>query len=266
MNDFITMQCPNCGGNLSVGANSLRVKCEYCSVEHIIRREASGIILESYARCPVCNRNDRAEKVTAILRSQTQNIEGVTYQPQTVMEQIGKKTILVNKQVAVSVKTSQMSDLAKHLVFPSCLQTNNITTIKDNTSHAALIGAIASAVVGLFCTMQQLAGFLIVSDSNTALENFLLFIIRSIIPLTISAILFFFVVPREQKINIKKKAAAENERLAIERQSADKEKQLQIAKHRWNMLYYCGRDDCVFLPGTNTYAPIAEMGSYLFKP
>ena len=31
----------------------------------------------------------------------------------------------------------------------------------------------------------------------------------------------------------------------------------------WNNLYYCYRDDCIFVPGKGHAAPISELASYL---
>jgi len=66
MSDFITMQCPNCGGKLNIAPNTFALKCEYCGCEHYIRREERGIILEGFARCPTCKLNDRATKITSL--------------------------------------------------------------------------------------------------------------------------------------------------------------------------------------------------------
>ena len=55
-NDFITLQCPNCGGNLEIGKNVTEYKCENCGMEHLVRQSASGITLEAHARCPICKR------------------------------------------------------------------------------------------------------------------------------------------------------------------------------------------------------------------
>lgn len=34
---------------------------------------------------------------------------------------------------------------------------------------------------------------------------------------------------------------------------------------KWNTLYYCARDDCVFDPGTNKYAPVERMHELLYQ-
>jgi predicted RNA-binding Zn-ribbon protein involved in translation (DUF1610 family) len=58
------LSCPNCGGKLDVSPTTLSLLCQNCGTEHLVRREAGNILLEGYARCPVCNRNDRVEKLT----------------------------------------------------------------------------------------------------------------------------------------------------------------------------------------------------------
>lgn len=66
MGDFITLTCPSCGANLNVLPNTLSLKCESCGTEHIIRNEAGNVFIEGYARCPVCKRNDKVQKVTGL--------------------------------------------------------------------------------------------------------------------------------------------------------------------------------------------------------
>jgi hypothetical protein len=63
--DLISLQYPNCGGKLNVETNTLSLVCRSCGTEHMVRRSADGVMLESYARCPVCNRNDSVEKAAA---------------------------------------------------------------------------------------------------------------------------------------------------------------------------------------------------------
>ena len=80
-NNLIPAVCPNCGGKLQVDPSADTTTCQYCGTEHIIRRDVSGsVTLEAYARCPLCHRNDRSEKVSAIIKSQTGQSEGVVHQ------------------------------------------------------------------------------------------------------------------------------------------------------------------------------------------
>jgi hypothetical protein len=74
MSDFVTLSCPNCGGKLEISPETISLSCQYCGVEHLVRNEAGSILLESFARCPICKRNDRVEKVSAVVDNQTSGI------------------------------------------------------------------------------------------------------------------------------------------------------------------------------------------------
>jgi len=275
MSDFITMQCPSCGGKLAIGANALSLKCEHCGAEHMIRREASGIILESYARCPLCNRNDKAEKVTAILRSQTHNMQGVTYQTQTTQVRVGNAYIPITRQVAVPVQSSQASELAKHLTPPSQPTPNRNFNVSAGTSSVAITSAIISLLISgllLLFLLSPIAGVVLtlgqkqwVALGLTVLGLLILGeIALAFIGLTV--LLFFVAVPRENQKNQEKKARAAARRQELQLRADEEISRWQRAIERWNRLYYCGRDDCIFLPGNNTYAPITHMIDYLYQP
>ena len=64
INDFITINCPSCGGKLKILPNSETLVCNYCGAEHLVRRAVTGVTLETFARCPTCGRNDKSVKVT----------------------------------------------------------------------------------------------------------------------------------------------------------------------------------------------------------
>jgi predicted RNA-binding Zn-ribbon protein involved in translation (DUF1610 family) len=78
MSELITLTCPTCSGKLQVYPNTTSLACQHCGNEYLVRHEAGTTLLESFARCPRCNRNDKAEKVSAILESQTRIVSAVT--------------------------------------------------------------------------------------------------------------------------------------------------------------------------------------------
>ncbi len=274
MNDLITMECPNCGGNLTIGGNARILKCEHCGVEHLIRRDASGITLESYAHCPLCNRNDKAEKVTAIMRSQTHNTQGITYQTQTTQVKVGNTYAPVTRQVAVPTQTSQTSELAKQLTPPSQPTPNRNFTISDGTSSKAMKSVIVLLIIGGFlllcplCLIVGLAQNLAQGQSNTLgsqLLGVLLFGLVALAPIGLGLWLFSKVVPRERQKNQEKKAVAAARRQELQLKADEEVNRWQRAMERWNRLYYCERDDCIFLPGSDTYAPITQLKDYLYQ-
>ncbi len=69
MGDLINSSCPSCGEQLEVSPTTLTLVCQNCGAENMVRREPGKILLESFARCPVCNRNDEVQKVAGIVKS-----------------------------------------------------------------------------------------------------------------------------------------------------------------------------------------------------
>ncbi len=43
--DFISLQCPNCGGKLQIGNDIHRLTCQFCGLEHLVRHNEGAISL-----------------------------------------------------------------------------------------------------------------------------------------------------------------------------------------------------------------------------
>ena len=248
------MQCPSCGGKLAVAGNALSLKCEHCGTEHMIRREAGGIVLESYARCPVCNRNDRAEKVTAILSSQTHTSQGVTYQNRPlVVKDEGR--LNCNRQVAVPIRTSRSS-----IGQASGLSAEPVNPLAETTWRR--VASLASSLVGVGILGIPLSGCCVSVFTNR--QSLWL-----AIPMLMRVLKCHRVSGGNSSVRLcssplppnGKSQSCRQDRLEINKQLDSWNEMMK----RWNRLYYCGRDDCVFVPGTNTYAPAAQMNKYLYR-
>jgi predicted RNA-binding Zn-ribbon protein involved in translation (DUF1610 family) len=273
MSDFITLQCPSCGGKLAVGNNVLSLICEHCGVEHMIRREAGEVTLESYARCPVCNRNDKAEKVTAILRSQTHSAQGITYQTVTTSVNTGFGSTPVSQQVAIPVQTSQMSELARFLTPPAKPEPDRSVIEEPKPSYKSLTGAILFGMAGVGFSLLTLVIIAAYLADWANIENFIVaaatvlgWFLLALSTLGLSVFLFIFTVPKERRRNREQKSAYEEKVQQRQNRNVEAERRWTTAMDRWNQLYYCGRDDCVFLPGAHTHAPVAAMTEYLYRP
>lgn len=62
--DFIVLMCPSCGGSLEISSGTNSLKCKYCGLECIIRRESGTVSIEAFACCPTCHRNDKTVKAS----------------------------------------------------------------------------------------------------------------------------------------------------------------------------------------------------------
>jgi hypothetical protein len=71
---------------------------------------------------------------------------------------------------------------------------------------------------------------------------------------------------RRGKVDPAARARYQQQFEAVKREHENITKGHERAIARWDQLYYCSRDDCVFIPGETTSAPLAKMRNYLYVP
>ena len=251
--DFIPAVCPSCGGKLQVDPSVDITTCQYCGTESIIRRDMTGsVTLEAYARCPLCKRNDRSEKVSAILHNQTSQSQGVIAQQQVYTDSQG---LSHTQTVNVPVQTVQTSDLARHLAPPPRPAAQPKGEVKT-LLLPALLAAIILAVIGACGFIFSVAGIFNSNSSSSTSSAIGGAVFCGLLPLLVAAVLFvlwFFLRKNNKEKEVQELASINN---------AD---QLwQDAMSRWEKLYYCGRDDIIFIPGEKTSAAVGDMCAYLY--
>ena len=241
---FIPAICPNCGGKLEVDPSVDTTTCQYCGTEHIIKREVSGsITLEAYARCPLCRRNDRSEKVSAILKIQTGQSQAVVAQQQVYRDSSGRAQI---RTVNIPVTTVQTSDLARRLAPPP----RPLASAGKNTKTKLVLSlAILVLIVGLVitCVLSSSSGS---SQSNSPTTV----VFCGGIPFAVAIGLFVFWYTLYRKDKAK-----------IQQQQSILDQRWKQATARWQKLYYCGRDDIIFIPGEKTSAQVSDINSYIYS-
>jgi len=274
MNDLITLNCPSCGGKLQVNPDASMLVCEHCSTEHMIHREGDAVTLESFARCPRCNRNDRAEKVSAILSSHTQNIDSEEWRTEVYYTPSGQR---ISRQVAVPKKMKQTSELAKKLSppeKPKPLPKPRLKPYPSRKSNVALTVGIILLVLSFISFVSLMVSGIFIPDLELLENPITIFfcIIPSFITLVGSVILTILGIINSARLKDKHQkawsAAAYRNRKATQQWQEANDKVMsrwQNAMERWNALYYCHRDDCVFIPEEGTYAALSKMKDYLFQ-
>lgn len=267
------MQCPNCGGKLQFAKNTTTLRCENCGVEHLVRQGANGVFLESYAKCPICNRNDKAEKVSSIIRSQVKETETVTYQTRTSYKQIGNKLKPIEEKIAVPVKTVEKSDLAKQLTFPEKPPVAPQPNPPFSSRNWGQIGSVLLFVIGgcflisgcLFGFMPLFSTKIDVAGVFTAFLFAFMGLVIAALPVIGGILLIKYIVPKEKE-RINKNQIAAEEIINNYKAEVNKENQKwERATSRYERLYYCQRDDCIFVQGESTSAPIYRLKEYLFE-
>lgn len=267
MDDFISLNCPACGGKLEIGENTSVLKCQHCGRDHIVRRQDGAVTLESFARCPKCDRNDRAEKVEAIYKYKT-------------------GSSLLNSLL----EPPSLNDLKKPLLksippYNPPPKPDLLENPEKETAPILSLGYIMFAFSLLFFIGA------IAADSSSFFVIFLsLFILFGLL-------LIFFGKKQESKIeleyaktiskikhkneiliqNWKDKVSTYKQNYHEESTRIKKENQ-QIIKffnlkkkykvqcmELWKQLYYCHRDDTIYLPGKGDYVQVEKMDDYLLK-
>ncbi len=281
MSDFISLTCPVCGGKLSPAPGATSLVCQHCGTEHLIRHEAGTVILEAFARCPQCNRNDKVEKVTAILASQTHEIAAPEKPVAVVTAGPGAGNAVMTQ---VAPRRLQVSLLAQRLTLPAKpVFTPEIPTKPNRRSLMAGVRAVAlAAVIGLAALASIAVGFtgippewleqvpyfelpagLEVSNEVGLIIVGVTGLLLCAAPVLIAGALWgSYSWGKYQQAEAAYRAKLNDIQMDRER----RERAWQQTVERWNQLYYCYRDDCVFIPGTAAWAPLARMADFILPP
>jgi len=218
---IIALSCPKCGGSLQIDEFSTKAKCPYCGTESIVHNDGSGAIeLEYHARCPRCNRNDQVRALTALCR------EGNTLSDQLAAP---KKPKLKSVPKELSTMDLEMKDVAIHSVSYLIF---GVMTIIGLWGFGMFFGIPGKSVGGgivflLIYIVYLLLYFKARKDSDASHQSGM--------DNTISK--------RKENIAV----LTEENRIKTNLW----EKKMDV----WRRLYYCSRDDCVFLPNIDKAAP-----------
>lgn len=276
MADLISLICPSCGGKLQVSPNATSLTCEHCGNEHLVKHEAGAITLEAFARCPLCGRNDKSEKVTAVIASQSQEISGAEQKNEVVIDGQGMQRLVTR---AVPFTRRQISMLGQRLAPPEepqfgpGIQSRGFIASGGGSRTGGILAIIFAVILLIMSVCSLVGGISMVfgllgaqTQDTTAI---------TIITLVVS-VLFFLVGAAAIALGIylliqagknKRLQLAEYQRL-VQEEIAEHQRiqgEWKKAMERWDRLYYCGRDDCVFIPGEKESASISKMKEYLLK-
>lgn len=270
MDDLITLTCPSCGGKLQVNPHAASLVCQHCGTEHLIHRDGNAVTLESFARCPRCGRNDRAEKVSSIISSQTQNITSEELRTEVFFTPDGRR---ISRQISVPKIIKQTSELAKKVsppLKPEPIPKPRLRPTPPKKANSLFTFGIILTIISLVVTALLVLSIIIGLFEDPTLIICLMVPVLLMLLGGISLIIFGIVnIARLKDKNRKAWSAVTryNRKVLHDWQQANDKlmSDWQTAMNRWNDLYYCHRDDCVFIPEEGTYAPLSKIKDYLFQ-
>ena len=231
MSDFITISCPSCGGQLRRDANTTTYTCDYCGQQHRLRMED----IEEFGRCPVCHRNDRVEIVRALY--------------------------------------TKGGNLASRLAPPANPKVSHIyqRPTKPEPPEKPAAVEIGNGVSCLGVVLVVLSLFFLFTQ---LFANY----IPAILLFSVGILLLSFGVFIEPSKKLSDEWQLQNDKIEKkwreELQEYDKlfsarstllTDKYARAMQCYDLLYYCHRDDIVFIPGESGYAPSAKIDEFLFR-
>ena len=281
MGVLITLNCPSCGAKIQVDTDKPIQICQYCGSEHIIRHKGPTILLESFARCPKCGRNDKVEKITAILRSHGHD--------SSIAQSLASPRRPALKPKPETPPKPKNQPKPENQPIPEVILKLKFKEIIKKIS--LLFGGIILLGIFMFFFL-----FSIVFLFEGIIGLVITLLIISILPLIggikLLKIRSALIKAEKEKLgllqslaeekwdkentqfnkawleeNKKIQQAWEEEKLKIhkvwEEENTRIQEQWQGKLKRWDKLYFCHRDDIIFVPGEGTYASVEEMKEYL---
>jgi hypothetical protein len=208
--------------------------------------------------CPVCHRMDKVEKVSEIVRSQTQEISGSMPVSSVYSDSDGRVHSTVSHE---SYGGTQKTNLAKSLQWP--VNKPGLPSKHGCGTWIMLILIILATVV-CGCQLFVMGSVSIVDPSMITYEPSSRTIFVSIFLAVaglgvIGLCAFLFFLWRKNKFQ--KENSEYPDKLAranMEIERWDK------AVRNWQQIFYCYRDGCVFTPGKNTYTSVDHMVEYCY--
>lgn len=217
-------------------------KLDYCAYCGSPRPPELLSAIDSGLSCTKCHKDDKVVKVSSIYRGETHQINGTLPVNKTYTDSKGRvKTYTTQERYSAT----QKSDLAIALTPP------------DAPDKPILQGrgtCLGWTVFLLFGIGLSLA--LRIFDKNTNSGTTMQFIWG------LGLLFAAYLVYRWRKSYINKKKAE------LLPQMAEWEEQFkcwQDSMRRWEKLYYCYRDDIVFLPDIKRGAPLNEMRKFIYQ-
>jgi|GEM_PF-1263848 hypothetical protein len=253
MSDFITISCPSCGGHLTRRASAATYTCDYCGQRHRVPKEE----IEDFGSCPLCKKNDRVEKARVIhyrgdafserLAPPRNPEEFLEYRP-------GEKPLPNYKQVENTEK-HKLTRLGKAITIAAaaffvpatCLLVN---AIEDYEAIAIAVSALISLV--FFAMLAGAILWLLGRHKEKGL-------------LQIGKQRLVAEWEKQNELNDSRWSShLDQYNREYEKQLALLKKNFARANQRYDQVYYCYRDDIVFIPGEPTHAPSSKLEWFLY--
>jgi RNA polymerase subunit RPABC4/transcription elongation factor Spt4 len=246
MSDLIKLNCPFCGGKLEIPINSNKVTCLYCGQDSLI----PGLV-KSQSACPICGEKDQVQKVSGL--------------------------VLSDPAFAQHLRAPDKPRIPSFDEYLRTQQSSTpITATAQKKKPFGIFLFLALYSFGQAAYLFILVLSLAYSQATDYLQdfNFLPFAIIGFIFFIALGVLFAVLSGRAKRYNASLTSTplsvaqvpltkTELIRSNYEAMAQSRMQAWNLAMKKWELLYYCKRDNIVFIPGAADHAPIAGMLAYI---
>jgi hypothetical protein len=202
--------------------------------------------------CPKCHQVDGLAKASAIVAHGTEYTSGVTKQRQLYVDKDGFEH---HREYSAPYSGTSTTVLAQILAPP---HKPTLDFHWDWYSIAIIVGLLTFMVSLLVGSLFSFEIFLvIVGYSHVASITLLIILVAAV--LTIALAIFSVAVALYSAVVVTRNNTASGLHF-----DAVVIPQWQAARQRWDQLFYCSRDDIVFVPGENLYAPASVAHDFVY--
>jgi len=203
-------------------------------------------------KCPHCGENDKVQKVSAIVAGQTYDIHGTSIESQVYTDKEGKTHY---QSSSVPYSGTQISVLAQRLSPPRKPSAGSDTLVFLLVFGLWIFAALCG-LMSLYVAAVMLFGHSTPYISSTSER------IREAVMW--GGMFMVFAIPAGIIGTVIYKVSSAARKKKLVQVQADMPR-WENAVERWNRLYYCFRDDNVFIPSENRGVPISQMMEYIYE-
>lgn len=233
------LTCPTCGGPLELSPGATRMQCPHCGNEVVISQAATG------PTCPKCGRPDQIQKVSGLYEANTKEWMERHGTGDDAYTELHQARTLLGEKLAPPTEPGYPSN-------PLFLY--------------GLGGVILFIFVSTFCPLPivlflSLAGIVQALNPSGAI-----LFATGIVCIGIGTLFVIGAVvwagPAVKRHFGRVMASYNQSKAQIDNEERPR---WQRAMDRWNQLYYCARDETIFIPGENKAISTDKMKDYLFE-
>jgi predicted RNA-binding Zn-ribbon protein involved in translation (DUF1610 family) len=269
MADFITLVCESCGGKLHLTEQVNHFVCPYCGHEHIVKKSADGLM--SNCACPVCSKDDQVQKLSSIVSSGTNTKTGISRTTQYTdikgkeeyytrdRKYAGKGDISGNASTTSTtrIETREQSELATLVSPPPRPAAPEVPKfgLFERFDFLKIMVMLIFGVLGALLAE--------VVDQNNEYVATAFFVVAA----GLAAVGYSRLRPGAKSGGSFSKGRMKKEMAFAEAHQLYKEEvsSWEEAMQRWEGMYFCHRDDVVFVPGEYNFVRPGDVISYSYQ-